>query len=62
MRAVGAAYAADHPETVVLTPPSVHSAGGITVVREGHAVLGRIARPLAAEEIVDGLIATPAFG
>jgi phosphate transport system substrate-binding protein len=61
LRALGAAYTADHPETIVLTPPSVHSAGGIAAVREGHAVLGRIARALTAEEIADGLIATPVF-
>jgi phosphate transport system substrate-binding protein len=61
LRAVGAAYTADHPGTVVLTPPSVHSTGGIAAVREGHAVLGRIARPLTAEETADGLIATPVF-
>jgi phosphate transport system substrate-binding protein len=61
LRAVGAAYTADHPETVVLTPPSVHSAGGIAAVREGHAVLGRIARALTTEEIAEGLIATPVF-
>jgi phosphate transport system substrate-binding protein len=61
LRAVGAAYTADYPQTVVLTPPSVHSAGGIAAVRSGHAVLGRIARPLTAEEAADSLIATPVF-
>jgi phosphate transport system substrate-binding protein len=61
LRAVGAAYTADRPETVILFPPSVHSVGGITAVREGHAVIGRIARPLTAEERAGGLIATPVF-
>ena len=29
LRAVGAAYTADHPQNGVLVPPSVHSSGGI---------------------------------
>ena len=42
LRAVGAAYTADHPDTSVLAPPSVHSSSGIAAVRSGTAVLGRI--------------------
>jgi phosphate transport system substrate-binding protein len=54
LRAVGAAYTADHPETGVWVPPSVHSSGGINAVRAGTAVLGRIARPLSLEERAEG--------
>jgi phosphate transport system substrate-binding protein len=61
MRVVAAAYTADHPETLVIVPPSVHSSGGIAAVRDGKAVLGRIARSLTAEEIADGLVAIPIF-
>jgi phosphate transport system substrate-binding protein len=61
LRAVGAAYTADHPQSAVLVPPSVHSSGGITAVRSGAAVLGRIARPLSLEERADGIIEVPVF-
>ncbi len=50
LRAVGAAFMADHPETAVHVPPSVQSCGGILAVRTGNANLGRIARPLTLEE------------
>lgn len=61
LRAVGAAYTADHPQSGVLVPPSVHSSGGIAAVRSGAAVLGRIARPLTLEERADGIIEVPVF-
>lgn len=61
LRYVAAAYTADHPETIVVVPPSVHSSGGIAAVRDGQAVLGRIARPLTAEEKADGLVEIPVF-
>jgi phosphate transport system substrate-binding protein len=61
LRAVGAAYTADHPETAVWVPPSVHSSGGINAVRSGTAVLGRIARPLSLEERAEGIIEVPVF-
>jgi len=61
LRAVGAAYTADHSETAVLVPPSVHSSGGIAAVRSGTAVLGRIARPLTLEERAEGIIEVPVF-
>ena len=61
LRAVGAAYTADHPETGVFVPPSVHSSGGINAVRTGAAVLGRIARPLTLEERAEGIIEVPVF-
>jgi phosphate transport system substrate-binding protein len=61
LRAVGAAYTADHPQTGVLVPPSVHSSGGIAAVRSGAAVLGRIARPLTLEERADGIVEVPVF-
>ena len=61
LRAVGAAYTADHPQTSVFVPPSVHSSGGIAAVRSGAAVLGRIARPLTLEERAEGIIEVPVF-
>ena len=61
MRAIGAAYTADHPETIVHVPPSVHSSGGINAVRAGTAILGRIARPLSLEERAEGIIEVPVF-
>jgi ABC-type phosphate transport system substrate-binding protein len=63
LRAVGAAYTADHPETAVWVPPSVrvHSSGGISAVRSGTAVLGRIARPLSIEERAEGIIEVQVF-
>ena len=61
LRAVGAAYTADHPQTSVFVPPSVHSSGGIAAVRSGTAVLGRIARPLTLEERAEGIIEVPVF-
>src|SRR6185295_18301059 len=61
LRAVGAAYTADHPQTSVIVPPSVHSSGGIAAVRSGAAVLGRIARPLTLEERAEGITEVPVF-
>ncbi|HKS61182.1 MAG TPA: substrate-binding domain-containing protein [Xanthobacteraceae bacterium] len=61
LRAVGAAYTADNPETSVFVPPSVHSSGGISAVRTGTATLGRIARPLTLEERAEGIIEVPVF-
>ena len=61
LRAVGAAYTADHPETSVFVPPSVHSSGGISAVRTGTATLGRIARPLTLEERAEGIVEVPVF-
>lgn len=61
LRAVGAAYTADHPDTVVHVPPSVHSSGGIKAVRAGSAILGRIARPLTLEERAEGIVEIPVF-
>jgi phosphate transport system substrate-binding protein len=61
LRAVGAAYTADNPETSVFVPPSVHSSGGIAAVRTGTAPLGRIARPLTLEERAEGIIEVPVF-
>lgn len=61
LRAVGAAYTADHSETIVVVPPSIHSSGGIAAVRTGAAVLGRIARPLTLEERAAGIVEIPVF-
>lgn len=61
LRAVGAAYTADHTGTAVIVPPSVHSSGGIAAVRTGTAQLGRIARPLTLEERAEGIVEVPVF-
>src|SRR5712692_1464733 len=61
LRVLGAAYTADHPETAVLVPPSIHSSGGIAAVGSNKEVLGRIARPLSESERAAGLISVPVF-
>jgi phosphate transport system substrate-binding protein len=61
LRAVGAAYTAEHPETSVLVPPSVGSGGGIAAVNSDKEVLARVARPLSDSEKDAGLVATPIF-
>ena len=61
LRALGAAYTADHPETNVIVPPSIGSGGGIAAVGSDKEVLARIARPLSDSEKEAGLIATPVF-
>jgi phosphate transport system substrate-binding protein len=61
LRAVGAAYTAEHPETNVIVPPSVGSGGGIAAVNSDKEVLARIARPLSDSEKDAGLVATPIF-
>src|SRR5690242_10689269 len=50
LRALGAAYTADHPVTVVEVPPSTGSPGAILALHAKEAVLGRIARPLSETE------------
>jgi len=61
LRALGAAYTADHPETNVIVPPSVGSGGGIAAVGSDKEVLARVARPLSDSEKEAGLVATPVF-
>src|SRR6476619_8273846 len=61
LRALGAAYTADHPDTNVIVPPSIGSGGGIAAVGSGKEVLARAARPLSDSEKEVGLIATPVF-
>ena len=61
LRALGAAYTADHPETNVIVPPSIGSGGGIAAVSSDKEVLARIARPLSDSEKEAGLVATPVF-
>ena len=61
LRAVGAAYTADNPETSVDVLLSVHSSGGIAAVRAGTTPLGRIARPLTLEERAEGIVEVPVF-
>src|SRR5438270_13738818 len=59
LRALGAAYTADHPDTNVIVPPSIGSGGGIAAVSSNKDVLSRAARPLSESENEGGLIATP---
>src|SRR5947209_12641857 len=61
LRALGAAYTADHPDTNVVVPPSIGSGGGVAAVGANKEVLGRIARPLSDSEKEAGLIAIPVF-
>jgi phosphate transport system substrate-binding protein len=61
LRVLGAAYTADHPQTVVRVPPSIHSSGGVAAVGSNKEVLGRIARPLTESEKAAGLVAVPVF-
>lgn len=61
LRALGAAYTADHPETNVVVPPSIGSGGGVAAVGSDKEVLARIARPLSDTEKEAGLVATPVF-
>src|SRR5205814_3719281 len=61
LRALGAAYTADHPETNVIVPPSIGSGGGVAAVGSNKEVLARIARPLSDSEKEAGLIASPVF-
>jgi len=61
LRALGAAYTADHPDTNVIVPPSIGSGGGVAAVGSNKEVLARIARPLSDSEKEAGLIAIPVF-
>jgi phosphate transport system substrate-binding protein len=61
LRALGAAYTADHPDTNVIVPPSIGSGGGVAAVGSNKEVLARVARPLSDSEKQAGLIATPVF-
>jgi phosphate transport system substrate-binding protein len=61
LKVIGAAYSAEHPQTVVLVPPSIHSSGGIAAVGSEKEVLGRIARPLSESEKANGIISVPVF-
>ena len=61
LRALGAAYTADHPDTNVIVPPSIGSGGGIAAVGSNKEVLARAARPLSDSEREAGLVATPVF-
>jgi phosphate transport system substrate-binding protein len=61
LRALGAAYTADHPDTNVIVPPSIGSGGGVAAVGSNKEVLARVARPLSDSEKQAGLVATPVF-
>lgn len=61
LRALGSAYTADNPDTVVIVPPSIGSGGGIAAVGAEKELLGRIARPLTDKEKELGLTEVPIF-
>jgi phosphate transport system substrate-binding protein len=61
LRALAAAYTADHPDINIVVPPSIGSGGGIAAVGSDKEVLARIARPLSDTEQSSGLVATSLF-
>jgi phosphate transport system substrate-binding protein len=61
VQALGAAFMADNPDTLVIIPPSVGSDGGVTAVVSDNEILGRVARPLSLSEQAHGLSYTPVF-
>ncbi|MEE9313245.1 MAG: substrate-binding domain-containing protein [Rhizobiaceae bacterium] len=61
VRAVGAAFTAEHPDRIVLVPPSIGSGGGIAAVGAGKALLARVARPLKPAEKETGLVSRSIF-
>ncbi|HXW27327.1 MAG TPA: substrate-binding domain-containing protein [Xanthobacteraceae bacterium] len=61
VRALGAAYSTDNPQTTIVVPPSIGSGGGLAAVGGDKEVLARVARPLTESERALGLIATPMF-
>jgi phosphate transport system substrate-binding protein len=61
LRALGAAYSADNPDTRILVPPSIGSGGGLAAVGGDKEVLARVARPLTESERALGLVSTPMF-
>jgi len=61
LRALGAAYSADNPQTTIVVPPSIGSGGGLAAVGGDKELLARIARPLSESERALGMVATPMF-
>jgi phosphate transport system substrate-binding protein len=61
LRALGAAYSADNPDTAIVVPPSIGSGGGLAAVGGDKEVLARVARPLTDSERALGLVSTPMF-
>ena len=59
LRALGAAYTADHPDTNVIVPPSIGSGGGVAAVGSNKEILARVARPLSDPEKEAGLVSVP---
>jgi phosphate transport system substrate-binding protein len=61
LRALGAAYGAEHPQVSIVIPPSIGSGGGIAAVGSDKEVLARVARPLTNSELALGFTETPVF-
>jgi len=61
LRALGFAYTADNPDTLIIVPPSIGSGGGIAAVGAEKELLGRIARPLTGKEKELGITEVPVF-
>ncbi|WP_406855856.1 substrate-binding domain-containing protein [Alsobacter sp. KACC 23698] len=59
LKAVGAAFSADHPAVAVKVPPSIGSGGAVVAVSTDQEVVGRVARPLSDAEKSQGLVLTP---
>lgn len=61
LSALGRSFTSENPDGRIILPPSIHSSGGIREVGVGDAVLGRIARPLKADEKELGIRVIPIF-
>lgn len=58
-QALGREFSTLNPETRIVIPPSVGSDGAVTAVLDGRNELGRVARPLTADEKAKGLVVKP---
>jgi phosphate transport system substrate-binding protein len=61
LKRVSAAYNAAHPGHVFKIPASIGSGGAIAAVGANREVIGRVARPLTANEESNGIRYTPVF-
>ncbi len=61
VNAVGSAFTAQNPDSVIHVPPSIGSGGGIAAVGSGKADIARVARALKPSEVDSGLVEQPVF-
>ncbi|MEM5581793.1 MULTISPECIES: substrate-binding domain-containing protein [unclassified Roseibium] len=59
LQELGKGFSAAHPDINLEIPPSIGSGGGIAAVGTGAERLGRVARPLSANEVEYGLVYLP---